>query len=63
MVAAYFLDEDATVSRLGLCIIGGPFGVVAVGVGRLIHQKPIASPWLLLGLLPGLVGVALLLTR
>ena len=61
VIAAYFLEEEAVVSRIGLCIIGGAFGVVAAGVGRLIHQKPIASPWLLLGLTPGLIGVALVL--
>ena len=48
---------------MGLCVIAGAFGVVAAGVGRLIHQKPIASTWLLLGLMPGVVGVALVLWR
>ena len=48
---------------MGLCVIGGLFGVVAAGVGRLIHQKPIASPWLALGLVPGLVGIVLVLAR
>jgi len=61
VIGAFFIDEDAAVSRVGLCVIGGLFGVVAAAVGRLIHQKPIASPWLLLGLTPGLVGVALVL--
>ena len=61
VVAAYFLDEQAVVSRIGVCVIGGAFGVVAAGVGRLIHQKPIASAWLLLGLVPGIAGVALVL--
>jgi hypothetical protein len=61
IVAAYFLDDQAIVSRIGLCIIGGAFGVVAAGVGRLIHQKPIGSPWLLVGLTPGAIGVALVL--
>ena len=60
-VAAYSLDEQAIVSRIGLCVIGGAFGVVAAGVGRLIHQKPIVSPWLLLGLTPGVIGIALVL--
>ena len=61
VIAAYFLDEQAVVSRVGVCVIGAAFGVVAAAVGRTIHQKPIASPWLLLGLTPGLVGVALVL--
>jgi hypothetical protein len=61
VIAAYFMDQDALVSRLGLCVIGGAFGVVAAGVGRLIHQKQVLSPWLALGLLPGLVGTVLVL--
>jgi hypothetical protein len=62
VVAAFFLDEQAVVSRVGLCVIAGLFGVVAAGVGRLIHQVPIVSPWLLLGLLPGIVGVVVVLS-
>jgi hypothetical protein len=61
VIGALFLDLDAQVSRVGVCIIGGLFGVVAVAVGRLIHQKSIASWWLALGFLPGLVGVVLAL--
>ena len=60
-LGALFLDESASVSRYGLCVIGGLFGVVAAGLARLIHQKPIASPWLAVGFLPGLVGIALVL--
>lgn len=63
VIAAFFIDEDAVASRVGLCVIGGLFGVVAAGVGRLIHQKPIASAWLAVGFLPGLVGIVLVLTR
>jgi hypothetical protein len=62
VIGALFLNEDAPVSRFGVCVIGGAFGLVAAAVGRLIHQKPIASPWLLLGLVPGLVGLAPVLT-
>ena len=61
VLGALFLDEGATVSRVGLCVIGGLFGVVAAGVGRLIHQKQIASWWLTLGFVPGLAGLALVL--
>jgi hypothetical protein len=61
VVGALFLDVDARVSRVGICVIGGLFGVVAVGLARLIHQKPIPSWWLLLGFLPGAVGLVLAL--
>jgi hypothetical protein len=60
VVAAYFLDDSQVVSRYGLCVIGGLFGVVAAAVGRLIHQKSVASWWLVAGFLPGVVGIALL---
>jgi len=60
VVGAFFLDHSQTVSRYGLCVIGGLFGVVAAAVGRLIHQKPIASWWLAVGFLPGVVGILLL---
>lgn len=60
VIGAFFLDESAQVSRFGLCVIGGLFGVVAAGVGRLIHRKPIASWWLAVGFVPGLVGIVLL---
>ena len=61
VVAAYFVDEQAAVSRVGLCLIAAAFGVVAAAVGRLIHQKPVASPWLALGTVPGLAGLVLVL--
>jgi hypothetical protein len=61
VIAALFLDESESVSRYGICIIGGLFGVVAAGLGRLIHQKPIPSPWLAVGFVPGLVGIGLVL--
>jgi len=63
VIGAFFLDESAQVSRYGLCIIGGLFGVVAAAVGRLIHQKTVASWWLAVGFVPGLVGLVLLATR
>ena len=63
VIGAFFVDEDAVVSRVGLCVIGGLFGVVAAAVGRLIHQKPLASWWLAAGFLPGAVGIVVLLLR
>ena len=63
VIGAWFIDESADLSRFGLCVIGGLFGIVAAAVGRLIHQKPIASAWLALGFLPGLLGIVLQLMR
>ena len=62
VIGALFMDVDNTTSRVGICVIGGLFGVVAVAVGLLIHQRSIASPWLALGLVPGIVGLVLVLS-
>ena len=61
ILAAVLPDEMETVSRLGLCVIAGAFGVIAVGCGMLIHRRKLPSPWLLLGTIPGIVGALLVL--
>lgn len=61
VVAAYFLADGNLASQLWLCVIAAAFGVVAAGVGRVIHGKPIASAWLALGLVPGVIGAVLIL--
>ena len=53
VAAAYAERLDA---RIGLLVIGAAFGVIAVVAALVIHQHRVLSPWLLLGLLPGLVG-------
>ena len=56
VVAAIISDRlDA---RIGLNVLGAVIGVMAVAAGRAIHRKPVASSWLLLGLLPGIIGIA-----
>jgi hypothetical protein len=61
VVAALFLDPRDTVARVGVCVVAGAFGALAVGIGRAIHRRPPLSPWLALGLLPTVVGVWLVL--
>lgn len=61
VVSAVFLDPDAVDGRIGLNVIAGLVGVGAVAAGRAIHEKPFLSPWLLLGLTPGLIGLWLVL--
>lgn len=63
VIGAFFLDESETVSRYGLCIIGGVFGMISLAVGRLIHQARVTPLWLALGFTPGLIGIILLLAR
>lgn len=59
VVAALFAPEERLDSRVGLLVIAGLFGLIAIAAARLIHQWRLLSPWLLLGLLPALVGAYL----
>ncbi|MBO9519902.1 MAG: hypothetical protein J7518_00075 [Nocardioidaceae bacterium] len=61
VLAAVLPDHMKTGSRIGLCVIAAAFGVIAVACGMLIHGKKLPSPWLLLGTIPGIVGVLLVL--
>lgn len=54
--AAVISDPGKIDARIGLNVIAGALGTVAVAAFRAIHGKPLVSPWLLLGTVPGLVG-------
>ena len=56
VLAAMFIDESRLDSRIGLLVIAGAFGVIAVLSALLIHQRRLVTPWLFLGLLPTVVG-------
>jgi hypothetical protein len=58
-VAAFFV-HDRPSSQIGLLVIGGLFGVVAIAGGLVIHRKSIFSWWLLSGWIPALVGAYLM---
>ena len=58
VVAAVMLDGP-TSSRVGLNVVAGVFGAIAVATGRGIHGRRVLSPWLLLGVVPTLIGLAL----
>lgn len=60
-IAAQYVDDGATTAGVGLSVLAGAFGVIAVAAGRAIHKKPLASAWLLLGVVPGLVSAFLVL--
>ena len=62
VIAAVFMDESRHGARIGLTIIAAIIGMLAVVTGRLIHAKSPLTPWLLLGLIPALVGFWLILT-
>lgn len=59
IIAAVAIDNPSPGARVGLSIIAGAFGAMAVAAARGIHQKPILSWWLLLGLVPTAVGIYL----
>ena len=61
VIAAMFIDEDRTDAQIGLNVLAAAFGVMTVAVFRAIHQWKPLSPWLLVGLLPGVVGLWLTL--
>jgi hypothetical protein len=58
VLAAMFLPEQRGVgAQVGLNVIAALFGVMAVAAGLAIHRRSPLSPWLVLGVLPGIVGV------
>jgi len=61
VVAAFYTDDDRLDARIGLNVIAAIIGVLAVATGRLIHHKSPLTPWLLIGLVPGAVGMWLTL--
>ena len=54
VVAALFADRPD--ARVGLLVIGGLFGVVAVAAGLAIHKRSLLTGWLLLGWIPAAIG-------
>ncbi|WP_395656380.1 hypothetical protein [Nocardioides sp.] len=61
VIASLYVGDDRPGADVGLNVIAAAFGVLAVAVFRAIHQKPLLSPWLLVGLLPAAVGLVLVL--
>jgi hypothetical protein len=59
IIAALFLDDPRPGARVGLCLIAGAFGVIAVALALMIHGRRPVSPWLLLGLVPSAIGIVL----
>lgn len=57
IVAAMFLPEPTVGAQIGLNVIAGAFGVIAVVAALALHKRRIVSWWLVLGLLPMTVGL------
>jgi uncharacterized membrane protein len=61
VIAAMFLSEPRLDAQIGLNVIAAAFGVMAVAVALAIHGRSLLSPWLLVGVLPGVLGLWLTL--
>jgi hypothetical protein len=57
VLAAVMLEDAPDSSRIGLAVIAGIFGAMAVATGLAIHGRRIVSPWLLLGVIPTSIGL------
>lgn len=56
VIAADHVDADRLDARIGLNVIATAFMVGGIAATLLINHRSSKSPWLLLGLLPGIVG-------
>jgi len=56
VIAAAVMDEGRLDARVGLTIIAGILGLIAVVAALVIHKVSLPSWWLLVGPVPGLVG-------
>jgi hypothetical protein len=56
-------QADRAGAKPGLLIIAAIVGVIAVAAARIIHQRSVLTPLLLLGTLPAAVGWYLVLER
>ena len=59
--AAVLMHSRPVSARIGIDLIAGVVGVLGVAAGFLIHEKSALTPWLLLGLIPAVVGLYLIL--
>src|SRR3546814_1038461 len=57
ILGAMAIGEGHTDAQVGLMVIATIFGMLAVAAGMAIHQRHPLSPWLLLGLVPTLIGI------
>jgi hypothetical protein len=57
VIAAVVIDDSERVAQVGLCVLGGAFGACAIAAAFAIHRRAVASPWLLAGFVPTLVGL------
>lgn len=60
-LASLALDRPQLSAQVGLNVIAMAFGVIAIAAGFAIHQRSPLTPWLAFGVIPGVVGLVLVL--
>lgn len=67
VIGAAFIDDSERVAQVGLCILGGAFGVIAVMAAFAIHRQAFTPAKvaiaLAIGSVPTLVGLYLIVLR
>jgi len=61
VLAAVLIDSSFVAARVGLNVIAMAFGVIGLMGGFAVHKHRVLNLWLLLGVIPGLVGLILVL--
>ena len=61
VIAAVVIDDTERGAQIGLNVLASVFGVLSIAAAFAIHKRPLVSPWLVLGVMPGLVGIYLVL--
>ncbi len=61
VIAAAAIDDDRLDAQIGLNVLAAAFGVLSVASLLAINRRPWLSPWLLAGVLPGVVGMWIVL--
>ena len=56
VVGAYMLDDNRLDARIGLVVIAGILGFLAVVAALVIHRHKMPTWWLLVGVLPALAA-------
>lgn len=54
--ASHAMLDDKKSSSIGLMVMAGVIGLAAVAIMRFVHQKTVATPLLLLGVVPAAIA-------
>lgn len=62
-IASAHVSDHRLDAQIGLNLVASLSMVLGIGAALAIHRRPIWSPWLLLGLAPGILGMWWVLAR